>query len=156
MTRDDIIFRVRYSFYIETMHAILYNRLERILTFIQIMLGSAIFAAYGSAPLFGAVVAATSIASFVWQPGKTAMLYEIQAKQMKALIAVPDNVTDIDLHAAYIKAEEGDNPTLGMLRDPAHKRALISLGRSSESAAIRLNMSEKITAWFAGDLPKDD
>ncbi|MGY0145235.1 hypothetical protein [Edwardsiella tarda] len=156
MTRDDIIFRIRYSFYIETMHATLYNRLERILTFIQIMLGSAIFAAYGSVPLFGAAVATTSIASFVWQPGKTAMLHETQAKQMKTLITAPDNITDADLHVAYIKAEEGDNPTLGMLRDPAYKRALISLGRSPESAAIKLNMSEKIAAWFAGDLPKDD
>ncbi|AIJ10563.1 MULTISPECIES: hypothetical protein [Edwardsiella] len=156
MTRDELLFSIRYSFYIEKMHAILYARLDRLLTFVQITLGSAIFATYGSAPLFGAVIAVISIASFVWQPGKTAMLHEIQAKQMKALITMPDSVSDADLHAAYVKVEEGDNPTLGMLRDPAYKRALISLGRSSESAAIKLNMSEKVAAWFSGDLPKDE
>lgn len=60
-------FNIRYSFHIETMQATLYSRLDRLMSFVQIMLGSAIFAAYGSLPLFGAVVACISAISFVWQ-----------------------------------------------------------------------------------------
>jgi hypothetical protein len=65
MTRDTTLFNIRYSLHIETMQATFYNRLDKLLTFIQIMLGSAIFASFGSLPLFGAAVAATSAASFV-------------------------------------------------------------------------------------------
>ncbi|MHA1086870.1 hypothetical protein [Enterobacter ludwigii] len=156
MTRDTTLFNIRYSFHIETMQATFYNRLDKLLTFIQIMLGSAIFASFGSLPLFGAAVAATSAASFVWQPGKAAMLCDNQSRKMKELINKPKSVPDEELHSAYLRAEEGDNPTLGLLRDAAHKRALIALGRSSEAKKITLSFPEKVTAWFAGDLPKDE
>lgn len=155
MTRDSIAFNIRYSFHIETMQATFYNRLDKFLTFVQIMLGSAIFAAYGSIPLFGAVVAAISAVSFVWQPGKAAMLCEVQAKKMKELINKPSTISVEDLHAAYLRAEEGDTPTLGLLRDAAHKRALIALNRGDEAKKILLSRTEKIFAWFSGDLPKD-
>lgn len=156
MTRETTLFNIRYSFHIETMQATFYNRVDKFLTFTQIILGSAIFASYGSLPLLGATVAAISTASFVWQPGKAAMLCDIQSRRMKELISKPANFSDEDLHAAYIKAEESDNPTIGLLRDAAYKRALISLDRSSEAKMITLSIPEKITAWFASDLPKDD
>lgn len=156
MTRETTLFNIRYSYHIETMQATFYSRLDKLLTFVQLMLGSAIFASYGSLPLFGASVAAISAASFVWQPGKVAMLCEYQSKKMKELISCPASCSDEDLHAAYLRAEEGDNPTLGLLRDAAYKRALIALNRSSEAQKITLNFQEKAAAWFAGDLPKDD
>lgn len=156
MTRESTLFNIRYSFHIESMHATFYNRLDRFLSFAQIMLGSAIFAAYGSLPIFGAVVACISAISFVWQPGKAAMVCEVQAKKMKELINKPSIFSDEDLHTAYLKAEEGDTPTLGLLRDAAYKRALIAVGRSSDSLEIRLSVPEKIAAWLAGDLPKDE
>ncbi|MCW2103745.1 UNVERIFIED_ORG: hypothetical protein M2402_000891 [Rahnella aquatilis] len=154
MTRDKTVFHIRYSFHIETMQATLFNRLDRLLTFAQILLGSAIFASYGNIPLFGAIVAVISVTSFVWQPGKAAMLCDIQSKKMKELISKPDSFSDLELHAAYTKAEETDNPTLGLLRDAAYKRTLIALGRNSESLLIELTFLEKITAWLSGDLPK--
>lgn len=154
MTRDTTIFHIRYSFHVETMHATFYNRLDRLLTFSQIMLGSAIFATYGNLVLFGAAVTAISVISLVWQPGKAAVLYEIQSKKMKELITNLSNFSDSELLAAYSKVEETDNPTLGLLRDAAHKRALIALDRTDESADIKLNSFEKITAYLAGDLPK--
>ncbi|ELY5239850.1 hypothetical protein SM868_001364 [Yersinia enterocolitica] len=154
MTRDDTLFHIRYSFHGETMCATLYNRLDRVLTFIQIMLGSAIFAAYGNLALFGALVTVFSVISFVWQPGKTAMLHEIQSKKMKELITNSSNYSDAELLAAYCKAEETDNNILGFLRDAAHKRALIALGRESESTLIKLSFVQKSLSWLAGDLPK--
>ncbi len=154
MTRESTIFHIRYSFHIETMQATFYSRLDRLLTFSQIMLGSAIFATYGSLPLFGAIVASLSAISFVWQPSKTAMLCEAQSKKMKELITKPDSTSDSELHAAYVKAEETDNPMLGLLRDAAYIRTLIVLGRSSEAISVKLSFIQKAAAWFAGDLPK--
>lgn len=154
MTRDTIVFHIRYSFHIETMHATFYNRLDKLLTFSQILLGSVIFATFGNLALLGAMVTVLSIISFVWQPGKAGLLYEIQSKKMKELITKPSTFSDAELHAAYIKAEETDNPILGLLRDAAYKRTLIALGRSAESSAIKLSLLETIAAWFAGDVPK--
>ncbi|EOW4542477.1 hypothetical protein ACUHRZ_001355 [Raoultella planticola] len=155
MTRESTLFNIRYSFHIETMQATLYNRADKFLTFAQILLGSAIFADYGSLPIFGACVASISIASFVWQPGKMALLHEIQAKKMKALTTLPASISDDDLYASYQRAEETDNPTLGLLRDAAYKRAWIAMGHPEESKKVTLTVAEKITAWLAGDLPKD-
>ncbi|MGP2733844.1 hypothetical protein [Serratia bockelmannii] len=154
MTRDDIVFHIRYSFHIETMHATLYSRLDKLLTFGQILLGSIIFATFGNLSLLGALVTVFSIASFVWQPGKAALLHEIQAKKMKELITTPADISESELHSRYLKVEETDNPTLGLLRDAAYKRTLIALGRSAESKNIRLTFPEKIVSWFAGDLPR--
>ncbi|EPY4252841.1 TPA: hypothetical protein L9P67_002307 [Klebsiella pneumoniae] len=155
MTREATLFNIRYSFHIETMQATLYNRVDKFLTFAQILLGSAIFADYGSLPLFGACVATISIVSFVWQPGKMALLHETQAKKMKALTTMPASISDDDLYASYQKAEETDNPTLGLLRDAAYKRAWIAMGHPEESKKVTLTVAEKIFAWLAGDLPKD-
>lgn len=156
MTRESLLIKIRYSFHIETMQETFYSKLDRYITFIQIILGSAIFASFGSTPLLGAIVTVISVASFVWQPGKTAMLCSIQARKMKMLLNKAPDLSDEELRAAFINAEEGDNPTLGLLRDVAYKRALIALGYSSEAESITLTTSEKIAAWFAGDLPKDN
>ncbi len=156
MTRELTLFNIRYSFHIEMMQATYYSRLDKLLTFAQIILGSAIFASYGSLPLFGATVAAISVISFVWQPGKAAILCEMQSRKMKELINKPSDISDAELHAAYIRAEETDNPTIGLLRDAAHKRALIAMGRTPEAKEIALSYPERVAAWFAGDLPKDE
>ncbi|KFC07027.1 hypothetical protein GTGU_02148 [Trabulsiella guamensis ATCC 49490] len=74
---------------------------------------------------------------------------------MKELINKPSGFSDEELHSAYLRAEESDNHTLGLLRDAAHKRALIASGCSAEAKALSLSFPEKIAAWFAGDLPKD-
>ncbi|MBS9333227.1 hypothetical protein KEP72_18635 [Escherichia coli] len=155
MTRESLLIKIRYSFHIETMQETFYNRLDRCFTFAQIILGSAIFASFGSLPLLGAIVTVISVAVFVWQPGKTAMLCSIQARRMKVLLNKAPDLSDEELRTVFINAEEGDNPTLGLLRDAAYKRALIALGYSSEAESITLTMPEKIAAWFAGDLPKD-
>lgn len=152
MTRDTTVFHIRYSFHLETMHATFYSRVDKLLTFAQIMLGSTIFATFGNLALLGALVTTMAAISFVWQPGKAAMLYEIQAKKMKELITKPDTLSDSELHSAYTRAEETDNPTLGLLRDAAYNRTLIVSGRESE--LIKLSLPEKIASWFAGDLPK--
>ncbi|HAX5209050.1 TPA: hypothetical protein JZG45_003902 [Escherichia coli] len=156
MTRESLLIKIRYSFHIETMQETFYNRLDRCFIFIQIILGSAIFASFGSLPLLGAIVTVISVASFVWQPGKTAILCSMQARKMKTLINKAPDLSDEELRAAFINAEESDNPTSGLLRDAAYKRALIALGYSSEAVSITLTMSEKMAAWFAGDLPKDN
>lgn len=161
MTRESLMINIRYSFQLETMQATLCNRLDRCFAFVQIILGSVIWASYSFLPphilpLLGAIITVISVAGFALQPGRTAILCDIQARKMKALLSVPHDLPDEDLRVAFLKTEEGDNPVFGILRDAAYKRALTALGYASDAKLITLTLAEKIVAWMAGDLPKDD
>ncbi|MEX6381592.1 hypothetical protein ACON3F_04875 [Providencia hangzhouensis] len=155
MTQESLNFKIHNSFFIETMHATLLNRLDKILIFLQIVLGSAVFASYGNTPLFGFLITVLAVISFVWQPSKAAFAHDLQAKKMKLLITNQNTFTEIELLKEYSRAEETDNPTIGLLLSAAHKRALIATGYNEEARKIKLTKSESITAWLAGDLPPD-
>ncbi|MEQ5184094.1 hypothetical protein ABN222_06135 [Providencia alcalifaciens] len=155
MAQESLNFKIHNSFFIETMHATLLNRLDKILIFLQIILGSAVFAAYGSSPLFGFLITVIAAFSFVWQPAKSALAHDLQAKKMKTLITNQSTFTDADLLAKYSKAEETDNAVIGSLLSAAHKRALIAIGHTAAANKITLTPVEKLFAWLAGDLPPD-
>ncbi|MEX0396929.1 hypothetical protein KDV94_13700 [Providencia rettgeri] len=154
MTQESLIFKIHNSFFIETMHATLLNRLDKILIFFQIILGSAVFASYGNTPLFGFFITVLATISFVWQPSKAALAHDLQAKKMKALITNQNTFTESELLKEYSRAEETDNPTIGLLLSAAHKRALIATGYKTEAAEITLTTFESIVACLAGDLPR--
>lgn len=136
------------------MHATLLNRLDKILIFFQIILGSAVFASYGSSSLFGFLITVLAIVSFVWQPSKAAFAHDLQAKKIKALITKQNIFTESELLNEYSRAEETDNSTIGLLLNAAHKRALIATGYEVEAREITLTKTESVAAWLAGDLPR--
>ena len=134
----------------------LYGRIDRVLAFIQILLGSAALASAGSPTLIGAAVAFISAYMFVWQPAKSALLCDLQAKKMKALMGTYENLDDDDFHRKYLEAQEADSPNIGSLRDAALKRAYIVLGRSDDARAIKLSRYQSLLSIAAGDFPRDD
>lgn len=156
MNREDLIFRTYYSFYLETMLATFYGRLDRMLAFIQILLGSAVLASVGFSVVVGAVITAASAMSLIWQPAKSAMLCDIQAKKMKTLINTYEQMDDETFRQAYLKAEEADSPCIGYLRDPAMKRTHIRFDNKVAAKRIKLTRFQSLLSHLAGDLPKDE
>lgn len=156
MNREELIRRTHYSFFLETMLTTFYGRIDRILTFTQLLLGSAVFASFGNPVVIGAAVAVISALSFTWQPAKSALLCDIQAKKMKAILNICEQLDDDAFHREYMKAEEGDSPCVGALRDPALKRAYIVLANSEEARKIKLTPFQSLLAHFSGDRPKDE
>ncbi|EHJ8971138.1 hypothetical protein G6S35_003088 [Salmonella enterica] len=154
MNREDIMFRIHYSCFLEEMHARLFNRLDRWISFILILLGSFVFASSGNPVYIGCAVAVLSALSFIWQFPRSAVNCEHQAKVMKHLIHTADTFPDTELLIAFTDAQEGDSPTIGYLRDPAYKRALIATGRQDEAAVIRLSICSKFISYLAGDCPE--
>ncbi|HDP0319371.1 TPA: hypothetical protein P5S08_004596 [Salmonella enterica subsp. enterica serovar Concord] len=153
MNREDITFRIHYSYFVEEMHARLFNRLDRWISFILILLGSSVFASFGNPVYIGCAVAVLSAVSFIWQFPRSATHCEHQARVMKHLIHTAASVSDDELLIAFTDAQEDDSPTIGYLRDPAYKRALIATGRQDESDRIHLSTCSKIISWLAGDCP---
>ncbi|EJB3412854.1 hypothetical protein MT516_004159 [Salmonella enterica] len=155
MNREDIIFRIHYSYFLEEMHARLFNRLDRWISFILILLGSSVFASFGNPVYIGGTVATLSAVGFIWQFPRSAVNSEHQSRAMKHLIHTADTLTDTELLTAFTSAQEGDSPAVGYLRDPAYKRALIATGRQNEASTIRLSICSKFISYLAGDCPEN-
>ena len=154
MTREEVVFRANYSYFIETMHATLYGRIDKLITFTQLLLGSAVFASLGNPIYIGAIIAVVSAVSFTWQFAKSAMVCETQAIKMKSLIGKTSLFSDDELLSGYLRAEETDSPVLGVLRDAAQKRTHIVLGQYEQASKIKLTVMESFVSWLAGDCPK--
>lgn len=155
MNREEVLRRVYYSYFLESMQATLYGRIDRLLSFAQLLLGSVVFASLGKVMVWGALVAAISAIAFVWRPARSAMECEQQSGKLKRLISEETGMTDAEFLRAYQKAEETDSAVIGGLRDAALKRAYIVLNRPDESAKIRLTRFGSLLSAMAGDRPRD-
>jgi hypothetical protein len=155
MSREELIRQTYYSFFYETMLSTFYGRVDRILNFVLLLLGSAVFASFGDPIFIGAVIAVVSSVLFVWQPAKSALLCDIQAKKMKSLIYAHVKMDDDLFHQQYREVQETDSPNIGALRDPAMKRAYIATAHDDESRKIKLSAYQRLLSHLAGDCPKD-
>ena len=145
---NNIKFDIRYSFHLENMHATLCSRIDRVLAFSQLVLGSSVFANVEHAAIIGALMAVLAALSFVYQFGASAMKAGIQAKNYKAMLYSDEN--EDELKARFIACQDNDSDAFGVLRNAAHIRASIACEIAD---SYRLSSFEKFAAWLAGDLP---
>lgn len=151
MQPHDVLFNLRYSFHLNTMQATLLARLDKLLSFTLLLLGSAVAASFGWQAALGFIVAALSAIQFVWQPGRASMLAERQAAAYRTLLGQTSQLDTIQLQQSYQQLQQSDPAEIGSLRDPAFKRAVIALDLED---TIALTPWQRIMAWLAGDLPK--
>lgn len=74
---------------------------------------------------------------------------------MKALLNSLESLDDDSLYREYLKAQEGDSPNIGSLRDPAMKRAYLVLDRKDEAREVKLSRYQRFLCHLAGDFPRD-
>lgn len=151
MERDALVFSIRYSAVLNQMQATLLNRVDRIINMLLLVFGSAVAADMGSNFVFGLAVALLSAFSFVWQPGKSATFYDIQAKGYTALFTQQSAASTEEIACKYQQLQLSDQPEIGSLRDAAFKRSAISLQRHDDTELTRW---QSVIAWLAGDLPR--
>lgn len=148
--RNGLEFGVYYSLTLCEMHARFWGRADKWLSFLQIALGSAVFASVGDTMVFGGLLVAMTAFTFVWQPGVTAMKFAMQRQKYQELAHKMVKLSDEELSAAISDISENDPSEFGLLTNPAEARASI---RMRGSPNIELTIWEKIMAWLAGDLP---
>lgn len=151
MNREDLIFHLNYCFFIESLHARFLSRADKLLTFIQLVLGSSVFASIDSPMLLGGALVSLSALSFVWQPAVNAVPFADRADKYARLMYREHALSDEELNAELTSFVQGSYNELGFLCAPAYKRAAIKLGRVNDKKLTRL---ESVAAWFAGDLPR--
>ena len=151
MQPHDVLFNLRYSFHFNTMQATLLARLDKLLSFTLLLLGSAVAASLGWQTALGVVVTTLSAIQFVWQPGRASMLAERQAAAYRTLLGQTSQLDTTQLQQSYQQLQQSDPAEIGSLRDPAFKRAAIALDLED---TIALTPWQRFMAWLAGDLPK--
>lgn len=151
MVRYELNYQLRYSHTIEEMHKRYLERWDLILNFLQIVLGSAVFADFGGNVVFGLMLVILSTVSFVWQPGKASLLFAKRAEYYARLIINESSLTDEELRNALCEAAEGAPSEYGVLTKPAEFRAAYALGSKPTGD---LTICETIAAFIAGDVPR--
>lgn len=146
----DIRFRVAYSFQLEKLNAILHRRLDKLILFIQFVLGSAVITERGPSFLFGVLVAVLAGLQFVIKPGEVAGAGKRQAQQYSELLDDMD-VKNIDAEAAAQRIrsiEKGDSDTAMSLREPARNAACLMLGVRCDGNPSTFG---RFLAWVCGE-----
>lgn len=152
MSRQDLIFDINYSYYLEKMFSTLTGRIDRIMTFLIILSGCGVFVSITGYVWFGAFIAALSISQVVYQFSRSSGVATEQARIYLELITDEESLTDEELQARFKQLQSVDSKAWGCLELPAHKRTAIALERPDTTR--ELASLEKLAAWLAGDLPR--
>jgi len=151
MNRDDIIFDIHYSHYLEKMFATLTGRIDRIITFIIILSGCGVFVSISGYMIFGALISALSISQVVFQFSRASGIAAEHARKYLALITDEPELSTEELFSRFKLLQDSDSDPWGALQPAAHKRASIALGRQDNSRP--LTPAEAFIARLGGDLP---
>lgn len=152
MSRDDVIFDLHYSYYLENMFSTLMGRIDRLMSLLLIVLGGTALAPFSNELLFGISVAVLSAAQFIYQPGKQEGVASEHAKKYLQLISLQAELDDATLLKRFVELQSLDTKPWNALKNAAQRRATISLGL--EDIQPDLSWWEKFWSWCSGDCPK--
>lgn len=152
MSRHNDIFDINYSHHLERMFSTITGRIDRIITFVIILSGCAVFSSIAGTIWFGALIASLSIFQVVFQFSRASAISEGQSKKYLVLINDESTLTDAELNDRKKNLEELDTNPWNLLKNAAHRRACISLGFPVNTPEP--SFLEKAFSWFAGDLPR--
>lgn len=152
MSRDDVIFDLNHSYYLENMYSTLMGRIDKTASLLLIVLGGTAFASFTNVFVYGISVAIISTAQFIFQPGKQEGMAGEHAKKYLQLITLSDTLDDALLLERFNELQSLDSKPWGSLRNAAQRRATITLGLSDSQP--ELSKWEAFWSWVAGDLPR--
>lgn len=152
MSSQDPIFTITYSYYLNEMQSVFFDRIDKFISFLLIVLGSSVMASGFNLFITGLFIASLSAFQFIYQPGKASYLANSRAKQYLSLKynAESQKLEDDEIDKKLSDLLQNDIPTLGTLCNPAFKRASIQLDLNDDT---ELSKFESFISWIAGDLP---
>ncbi|MHA0949548.1 hypothetical protein [Enterobacter ludwigii] len=150
MSREEILDRVLFSHYFEKMFSTLTGRIDRLLSFLSLFLGSSIVADIGSPVWSGISIAMISALQMTFQFGKSSEHSRKQAKQYQVLFTTAFKLSDDELFNKMLEIEDGDFEPWAILHNPAILRTRIHLSIAPDQHEQSLNLIERITARIAG------
>ncbi len=86
-------FQLHYSYYLEVMTAMLYGRADKLMTAIQLISGTVVFADTGLEWLFALPVVVIATIQLVWQSAIISERASVQSRQYGELLYAGDELT---------------------------------------------------------------
>ncbi len=154
MSRDNIIFDLHYSFYLENMFSTLMGRVDKTLSLLLIVLGGITLITSINEFVFGISVAILSAAQLIFQPGKQGGIASAHAKKYLRLISASGRLDNKMLLKQFCELQTLDSRPWRVLKHAAQWRATIVLDFPNTLA--ELTWWECTWSWLAGDLPKKE
>lgn len=154
MSREEILDRILYSHHFERLFCSLTGRIDKLLSFGLLLLGSSVISRSGNPLWVGLAIASITALQMAYQFGKSSEHARKQAKLYQSLYTEREALTDKDLLSELKKIEDSDLSPWMVLSRPAILRTRIQQGIFPDEYEPSLTRMEKITAWFAGDLPR--
>lgn len=147
---------VYYSYYMENMTATFRRNIFNFISFIQVVLGSAIMADISSHFFAGLLMTLFSTYIFVYKPGEKASSAKKQARRYEKLINILDTINLNQLNDRLSDYIDQDSDPIHLLTRPAYIKAAIAVGYSHEELEEEINnltFSERIASFIAGGIP---
>lgn len=154
MTRNELIFDIIYSYYLEKMFATINGRIDKLLSLI--ILGSCLGAFSDGASLktIAGLIGILSLIQIIYQFAKQAGIAEDQAKKYRMLSIEADDLNDQELNFKLKSLQVTDSNPWNILTNAAYNRACMSLGKIDSTE--KLSCAEWLFARLAGEILKRD
>ncbi|WPC72950.1 hypothetical protein [Vibrio porteresiae] len=153
MSRHEIVFTIHHNRYFESYLCTFWGRVDRVITFGQLLLGTIIFAQVSGTFIYGALVTVLSLFAVVYSPAEKAIKADNQTGKYAQLIALSETMSDEELIEKSNELGLTDSDPIGLFYGPSHLRAAIRLDLDTNYVRP-LTRLEKIFAWIGGDLPR--
>lgn len=155
-TRITTRFDINYNIHCNKMTSILLGRIDRLLSFVVVFLGGAVFADVKNSIWYGLIIAVSMALKQVFQYSESSAKADLQYKAYLSLLRDELHVkSDNELTQKIKEIEKNDIHYLKSIEFAAMQRATIILGyKTNRSDAVYLTKIQKLIAWLAGDLPE--
>nr|WP_154927770.1 hypothetical protein [Pantoea agglomerans] len=152
MKRYELEYSMYYSYYLEKMYATLTGRIDKGISFLLLLSGSAVFASFGSNVFFGFFVAFLTCLSLIYEFGKKSSAALEHSKAYHELIIIKDTLSEDELLSRFKAINKNDNPVWNCLSVAARKRAILAIHGKNEEVVYYTPL-QYIMSWLAGDKP---
>lgn len=151
--RNDLVFKLYYSYNLERLSYCFNTRLNILFTLLQSLLACTIigdFSRYSANfnIAIGFILAVLSALSFVYRFGEKAGASKIAMNRYSALIHRYSTMSDDEMSDALLESSSIDSPITGSLVEIAYKRSAIQLELQDDT---KLNCYQKFIAKFCGE-----
>lgn len=153
--RNDLIFKLYYSYNLERLFYCLNTRLNNLFTIIQLLLSSAIIgdlsrytSNFNLNIAIGVILAVLSALSFVYRLGEKSVASKIAVNRYSALLYRYTKMSDDEISEALLENNSIDNHISGAFEYIAFKRSSIQLGLEDNT---KLSCYQSLIAKFCGE-----
>ena len=153
MDREVLLYRIAYSHYFEKLFSTITWRIDKLLSLLLLVLGSAVFSGIKGTFFYGLAVALISAIQMTYQYAKASEHSSNQSRAYLKLLSLEHRYSEDELLDKLVELEDNDMKPWNMLSDIALVRTNI-VRNYAATEDPRLSLKSRLIGVLAGDNPK--